>query len=235
MRRLLATGGLVVALVAAPAPGPRAPSHGPTEIWVADNIFSAGTATVATGDTVVWKWYGPAANHSVTADPGQAESFESDPGKQPAEIVHPVGFVSTHTFTHLGRFTYTCRVHPAMRGTVIVIAPVAPDVTGPRLTKVSLRPQRVCRRHTRHCRRTRTYLRLTTSEPATVVGRIDRRKRGRWRLARTLSFRALQGPFRTRLRLNGLEPGPFRLRLVAYDNSDNSSRTTTLRFRVRRP
>ena len=185
MRRLLATGGLVVALVAAPAPALGHPGHGPTEIWVADNIFSAGTATVATGDTVVWKWYGPAANHSVTADPGQAESFESDPGKQPAEIVHPVGFVFTHTFTHLGRFTYTCRVHPAMRGTVIVIAPVAPDVTGHGSPASKLlRPQRVCRRDTRHCRQTRTYLRLTTSEPATVVGRIDTPQ------ARTLAARA---------------------------------------------
>ncbi len=231
----MATGGLVAALVAVPAPTLGHPGHGPTEIWVADNIFSAGTATVATGDTVVWKWYGPAANHSVTADPGQAESFESDPGKQPPEIDHAAGFIFTHTFTHLGRFTYRCRVHPAMRGTVIVIAPVAPDVTGPQLTKASLRPQRVCPRRTRLCRQTRAYLRLTTSEPVTLIGRIDRRKRGRWRLARTLSFRVLQGPFRTRLRLIGLEPGPFRLRLVAYDNSDNSSSPTTLRFRVRRP
>ena len=231
----MATGGLVAALVAAPAPTLGHPGHGPTEVYVADNIFSPGTATIATGDTVVWKWYGPAANHSVTADPGQAESFDSDPGKQPAEIDHATGFVFTHTFTDLGRFTYVCRVHPAMRGTVIVIAPVAPDVIGPRLTKVSLRPNRICGRHTRSCGRTRTYLRLTSSEPASIVARIDRRKRGRWRLVRTLSLRAPQGPSRTRLRVNGLEPGPFRLRLVAYDNSDNSSALTTLRFRVREP
>ena len=231
----MATGGLVAALVATPAPTLGHPGHGPSEVYVADNLFAPATATVATGDTVVWKWYGPVANHSVTADPGQTESFESDPGKQPAEIDHAAGFVFTHTFTHLGRFTYSCRVHPTMRGAVIVIAPVAPDVTGPQLTKVSLRKKRVCRSHTRRCRRTRTYLRLTTSEPASLVGRIDRRKRGRWRLARTLWFRAPQGPFRRRLGLNGLQPGPFRLRLVAYDNSDNGSPTTTLRFRVRRP
>lgn len=235
MRRLVATGGLVAALVVAPAPTLGHPGHGPTEVYVADNILSPGTATIATGDTVVWKWYGPVANHSVTADPGQPESFDSDPGKQPAEIDHATGFVFTHTFTRLGRFTYRCRVHPAMRGTVLVIAPVAPDVIGPRLTKVSLRPNRICARHTSRCRRSRSYLRLTSSEPASIVGRIDRRKRGRWRLARTLSFHAPKGRFRTRLRLNGLQPGPFRLRLVAYDNSDNSSALTTLRFRLRKP
>ena len=132
------------------------------------------------GDTVIWKWIGPAGNHSVTADSGQQESFDSDPGKQPAEI-HHANFAFPHTFAHLGRFTYGCRVHPSMRGEITVIAAPARDVTAPRLTHVSFRPTRVCPRHTAGCRATRAYLRLTASEPATLVSRIDRRSNTGWR------------------------------------------------------
>ena len=63
--------------------------------------------------------------------PGQAESFDSDPGKAPKAIAHPAGHAFTHLFTKTGRFTYRCRVHPAMRGEVTVIALPPRDVKRP--------------------------------------------------------------------------------------------------------
>ncbi len=222
MRRLVGTAALTALLVVIP-PALGHPGHGPAEVRVGDDFFRPDSPTVATGDSVVWKWTGPAGNHSVTADAGQQESFDSDPGKQASEIEHTTGYVFAHTFTHVGRFTYYCRVHPAMRGAVEVIALPPPDVTRPKLTGVSLSPRRVA---------TRAYLRLTASEAATVVGRIDRRTRGGWRVTRTFYFRAPKGRLRRRVRVQGLAPGPYRLRLVAYDNASNSSPTSKLRFRM---
>lgn len=234
MRRLAATAALTVALVAAPAPTLGHPGHGPTEIQVGDDFFRPAATRIAIGDTVIWTWTGPAGDHSVTADSGQAESFDSDPGEQPAEIQH-ANFAFPHTFTHLGRFAYGCRVHPAMRGEITVVAGPAADVTDPRLTNVSRRPTRVCPRHTDRCRATRTYLRLTASEPATVVSRIDRRGRAGWRAARTSYLRVDRGRARERIGPAACGPRSTGCAFVAYDGSDNSSPTITLRFRVQSP
>ena len=183
MRRLVGTAALTALLAVVP-PALGHPGHGPTEVRVGDDFFRPDAPRVATGDSVVWKWAGPAGNHSVTADAGQEESFDSDPGKSAAEIGHTTGYVFAHTFTHLGRFTYYCRVHPSMRGVVEVIELPPPDVTRPKLTQLSLRPSRVSKR---------AYLRLVASEATTVVGRIDRRRGAGWRVARTFYFRAPRG------------------------------------------
>jgi len=59
----------------------------------------------------------------VTAVPGQAESFESDPDSPLATINHEVGATFQHTFRKAGVFDYLCRVHPRfMRGSVTVRA-----------------------------------------------------------------------------------------------------------------
>ncbi len=235
MRRLPATVALSAALVALPAAGLGHPGHGPTEVQVGDDFLRPAETRVATGDTVVWKWLGPAGDHSVTADPGQAESFDSDPGKATTEIVHPAGFAFTHRFTKTGRFTYRCRVHPSMTGEVTVITLPPRDVKRPVLSKLSVRPGRVCPRSTSRCRATRAYLRLSASEPATVVGRMDRAANGRWKLVRTFDFDVRKGRARHRIYVGGLEPGPYRLRLVAYDYANNRSPSKRVRFRVGRP
>ena len=176
-----------------------------------DDFLRPAETRVATGDTVVWKWLGPAGDHSVTADPGQAESFDSDPGKAPSAIAHPAGFTFTHRFTQTGRFTYRCRVHPAMTGEVTVIALPPRDVKRPALSKLSVRPGRVCPRSTSRCRATRAYVHLSLSEPATVVGRMDRaaaavESRADVRLRRAQGPRA-PPPLRARPRARAL-PAP---------------------------
>ncbi len=225
--------GAALAVVAAPSLGH--PGHGPTEVQVGDDFLRPVDTRVAVGDTVVWKWLGPRGNHSVTAEPGQAESFDSDPGKAPAAIAHPAGFTFTHLFTKTGRFTYRCRVHAGMRGQVTVIALPPRDEKRPAISKVSVRPTRVCPTSSPRCRPTRAYVHLSLSEPATVVGRMDRAAGGRWKLVRTFDFDARKGRVRHRLHVRGFEPGPYRLRLVAYDYANNRSPSKRVRFRVGRP
>ena len=235
MRRLAATVALGAALALPPATTLGHPGHGPTEVQVGDDFLRPADTRVAVGDTVVWKWLGPRGNHSVTADPGQAESFDSDPGKAPQAIAHPAGHTFTHLFTKTGRFTYGCRVHPAMRGEVTVIALPPRDTKRPAISRLSVRPSRVCPSFSSRCRATRAYAHLSLSEAATVVGRIDRGVRGRWKLVRTFDFDARKGRVRHRVHVRGFEPGPYRLRLVAYDYANNRSPSKRVRFRVGRP
>lgn len=217
---------LASGLVAAPALGH--PGHGPREVQVGDDFFRPAELTVATGDTVIWKWLGPAGDHSVTADAGQAESFDSG-------AVHPAGFTFSHRFTKPGVFAYHCSVHSSMTGRVTVVALAPRDSVRPVIGGAVVRPGRVCAESAPGCRVTRAYLNVRMSERSTVVARIDHAVRGRWKLVRTFDFDAARGRDRHRLHVRGFEPGPYRIRLVAYDAVGNRSRGKRIRFRIGRP
>jgi plastocyanin len=84
-----------------------------------------GSATINLGDTITWTWVGPASDvdHVMESDPGQAESWDSDPGAG-TNPNHSVGDTFVHQFTHTGAFNYHCRVHPdKMRGVITVKGP----------------------------------------------------------------------------------------------------------------
>src|SRR5205814_8843328 len=68
----------------------------------------------------------PESNHTVTSDPGQAESFESHPGVPDGAVDAPPGGTFGHRFDAVGSYTYYCRLHPEMRGTVTVVESGAP-------------------------------------------------------------------------------------------------------------
>ena len=209
---------LLLVLLAPPGAAAAHPGHGPEQVLVGRGAFTLPKVTIGTGDTVVWLWAGPDLVHSVTADPGQAESFDSDPS---GTASHRSFDAYSHRFTELGRFTYHCRVHPdTMRGEVEVVPLPPQDETAPALRGVAVRPRagRVV---------------FTASEKATVLGRIELRAGRRWRARRDFDVRALRGRNVARLPLRGLEPGGYRVRLTAYDRADNRSRTLVRRFRLR--
>lgn len=70
--------------------------------------FKEPTITIASGTTVIWKNLDDDP-HTVTATDG---SFDS---KGLA-----LGDTFTYRFTKPGKYAYYCKVHPMMRGTVIV-------------------------------------------------------------------------------------------------------------------
>lgn len=214
-----AAAALATVLVAA-LPGSAAahPGHGPEEVRVDAGVFAPASVTVATGDTVIWSW-GAEPGHSVTADPGHAERFDSDPGT--ATPSHPRDDLYAHVFTRTGTFGYHCKVHPlTMQGTVTVVeTPGGDDITRPVLSRVRVRGR---------------LLTFRLSERATVLARIERRMRGRWRVRRDFDVFAHRGLNRRRLPLRGLAPGRYRLRLTAYDDADKRSRTKRVALRIRR-
>jgi plastocyanin len=82
---------------------------GANEVWIQGMAFDPSTITVAVNTTVTWT-NKDAIGHTVTSDTGVFDS---------------VGTISTNgTFSYMfataGTFTYHCKVHPTMTGTVIV-------------------------------------------------------------------------------------------------------------------
>lgn len=223
MRRAFSTAALIV--LALPAWAGSHPGHSVPQVSIGNFAYGPDTVNVFTTDTVLWFWDGTDRNHSVTADPGQAEAFDSDPGRDTA-VEHPRNEAFQHTFNTAGTFTYYCKTHPFMRGKVIVTpSPRAPtdttDNVAPEVVNVEARPQSFTRR---------SLLTFVLTEPADL--RIDVKK-GRKRV-RSQDATGVLGENRLRLKAGRLKPGSYSVAVIATDPAGNSSKPGQVRVRVRR-
>jgi plastocyanin len=228
--------GLLAALLTCalwPTDGAGHGGHGSTPVDIGQFEYRPAELVIYRGDMVNWVWRGPDTDHSVTAEPGQAEQFDSDPDGPPGVDTHAVGDNFTHTFTRTGRFTYRCRVHAFMTGAVVVKEPSQGgprDRRAPAIRSLKVRPRVFC--VGRGCPKPKVKIRL--SERASLNPDIQRRRRGRWKLARDLPLMFLRkGRNRERLPVRGLKPGRYRLVGYASDAAGNDSRNRRARFRVR--
>lgn len=176
--------------------------------------FAPAIVTVDQGDTVTWSWAGPDTNHTVTSDPGQADSFDSHGGVPAGQVAGPpTGGTYSHTFNTPGSVTYFCRVHTSMKGKVVVnqAAPPTPGETAPEAPQ-----QAAAEGHPtlKECLSQRNFIiRLreqggvhlksaavaVNGKPTTVVARtIDRRRR-----------------LTARVDLRGLRPGQYVVEITA--------------------
>lgn len=100
-------------------------------VTIGNYVFAPTTITIKTGDTVAWDWTGPDLNHSVTST-SASESFDSHLGLQDNEISGAPAGGFSHVYNQVGTFTYVCRIHADMTGTVVVqTPPPTPDTTPP--------------------------------------------------------------------------------------------------------
>ena len=220
----MARGPLAAALsiglaFAAITPAGAHPGHGGSPVSVDGDSFAYAPAAlkVAIGDTVLWTWDGTLfRNHSVTADPGQAETFDSDPAGPPTNATHPFGDGFAHTFSHEGTFTYFCRTHPEMRGSVEVIT-LPSQGRAPRIRGLRIEG---------------ALARYRLSRSADVVARIARPPSAGGRVIESLSKRGRPGKNTLRIPVADLAPGRYELRLIAYDSADRPSNEVTSGFRV---
>src|SRR5436189_5692380 len=166
MPRLLLAA--LVALCASAAPAQAA------NVKIQNFSFMPPSVTIGQGGSVTWTWAGPDTNHSVTSDPHQADSWDSDPGRTPTAADHPPTDTFSHTFNTPGTFTYFCKVHSFMTGKVIVNGPGGPDTTPPALSKVSATGGRKCKRGQKNCKGRPTTLRFKLSEAATVKVKVPK-------------------------------------------------------------
>ena len=87
-------------------------------VTISDFKFSPSATTVNVGDTVTWSNSGP-TGHSATANDG---SFDTG--------ILQKGSSGSHTFSQAGTFSYFCKPHPFMKGTITVVAAAADNGAG---------------------------------------------------------------------------------------------------------
>jgi plastocyanin len=224
MRRLLLVAALTLALLAAPAQAANvAVGNGST--------FTPSSTTVVQGDTVTWDWVGPDTNHSVTSDPGQAESFDTDPTTPVALINHQKGFTFAHMFTQLGSFSYVCHVHSFMTGTVKVVAP-GTDIVAPKISGLRADPSKLCSNKSKKCDHPGTLIRFSLSEPARIQAKIS--PKGKDKTVKSFKLNGVAGKNKPKYSARGLKPGDYVLKLTPTDFAGNAGNAKTTKFTVRK-
>jgi plastocyanin len=95
------------------------------EVTIANSQYSPSDVTVMVGGTVTWVHSDGSTSHTVTADDG---SFDSSPNCAPSVGPLPPtgdcltqGETYTVTFSQAGDYTYHCKIHGGMTGTVRVV------------------------------------------------------------------------------------------------------------------
>jgi plastocyanin len=232
MRGLLLGAGVAVACLVAPA------WAATSEVSVGNFSFTPSTIHIQPGGAVSWRFAGPDTNHSVTSDSGQTESFDSDPGND--SPVHAPGTTFSHTFPSVGRFTYHCKVHSFMTGTVVVGTPPGGagddtprgDTTAPKLSAVKVKGGRTCGAHAgRKCRKRPTRVSFALSEAGRV--RLSFKRKG-GHSPKPLTRAAKAGVNRIKLSTKRVKVGRYKLTIAATDAAGNRSARKTRKFRVRR-
>lgn len=108
-RRLVMSFVLALSVLGACGGGDDDESSGSgSGVTVENTSFSPSSISAKAGDTVTWT-FKDAFDHTVTADD---MSFDSG-GKKGGDTFD-------HTFAATGTFTYKCKIHPSMTGTVTV-------------------------------------------------------------------------------------------------------------------
>jgi plastocyanin len=124
-----------------------------TRVSITNYAWAPEQVHIDLGEKVTWDWLGPDLAHSVTGISANARQWDSDPGTDAP--YHPPGFSYTIKFTQPGTYAFQCKLHPFVRGEVIVSsnpgdpysdpgpqAPLKIDVKKPTLQKVTLKQTR---------------------------------------------------------------------------------------------
>jgi hypothetical protein len=179
--------------------------------------------------------------HSVTGVSADDLGVDSDPNRSEPE--HRLGDQFRLSFTQPGVYEFRCKLHPVVRGEVIVsptsgnpaddpdpIPRLNLDLTRPTLTDIFLATRRLSVRG--------TQLHLALDDPSVIDAEIWRTDaRGRrtiyagWQQWRAhIGFNEL--PFASRGRHFRPRPGHYIADVNATDMYNNVSRTRTLRFTI---
>jgi plastocyanin len=120
-----------------------------TRVSIAYYKWSQREVHIDLGEKVTWDWLGPDLAHSVTGISANDQQWDSDP-KTDAPY-HRAGYTYTLQFNEPGTYQFQCKLHPVVRGEVVVSdvpgdpnsdpgpqPPLNVDVTPPTLSSVDL-------------------------------------------------------------------------------------------------
>ncbi|HXS33433.1 MAG TPA: plastocyanin/azurin family copper-binding protein [Solirubrobacterales bacterium] len=124
-----------------------------TRVSISNYAWAPKQVHIDLDEKVTWDWLGPDLAHSVTGTSANARQWDSDPNTDAP--YHRPGFSYTIQFTQPGAYSFICKLHPFVRGEVIVSsnpgdpnsdpgpqAPLRIDVKKPTLSKVTLKSTR---------------------------------------------------------------------------------------------
>ncbi|HEX4610302.1 MAG TPA: cupredoxin domain-containing protein [Urbifossiella sp.] len=112
-----------------------------TRVTISNYEWSIKEVHINLDEKVDWEWIGPDLMHSVTGVSPNALQWDSDPGSEVP--MHEAGDEYIIQFTQPGEYQFQCKMHPFVRGKVIVSdIPGEPDGSfGPKpALKVNLKP-----------------------------------------------------------------------------------------------
>jgi len=89
-----------------------------TRVSIFDFKWSNATPAIDRGESVTWDWLGPDVQHSVTGQKPNATQWDSDAGNTNPN--HPLGDSFKVTFDQPGIYTFQCKLHSSVRGSVVV-------------------------------------------------------------------------------------------------------------------
>jgi plastocyanin len=235
---------LLTAAVAVPA------QAGSTRVSISDFQWSKNPQ-VDLGESVTWDWIGPDTQHSISGVTQNALQWDSDPG---GVLPHPLGDTFTVAFDQPGVYTFQCKLHNSVRGTVTVsdipgdpnsdpgpqpslnFDLIPPNLTGPYLTHTRLGP-----------RGRGAGLRFGIDERGTVTAdyyrliRVGKGRRARW-ISRFAGFdewstHVGNNDLRFARRAQTFQAGPGRYysNVYATDEASNSTPTFRMKFVIVAP
>lgn len=226
---------LLLAAVLAPAAGATN-----TRVSIAYYKWSNKEVHIDLGEKVTWDWLGPDLAHSVTGISANAKQWDSDPHTDAP--FHRAGYSYTLQFNQPGTYVFQCKLHPVVRGDVIVSdvpgdpnsdpgpqPPLNVDVTRPVLSRAKLGTR------TAHGG-TGVPLSLRLSEKGHLEAQYYRLTGARRSYAGFKTWKARAGTNRLRLGARWkhfeAQPGRYEAVLRATDAAANESKPLKLRFTI---
>jgi hypothetical protein len=179
--------------------------------------------------------------HSVTGTSVNAAGADSDPDTNLPH--HQIGYTFQHTFDAPGTYTFQCKLHPAVGGTITVSAVPGDPNTEPDPvphSNVDLRPPYMSdlRLDSSSFSRRGTRLHYSLNEDASLDAEYYRLRKNRHR--KFVGWRAWHNghvgyndvPFATRGRHFAPRPGRYVAFMRAKDESNNETRAQHLEFSI---
>ena len=106
---------LLVALATVPAAG-----AANRRVSISDYRWSTPDVQVDLGEHVTWYWVGPDTMHSITGTSPNSLGVDSDPGVSQPD--HRIGDTFQTSFDQPGVYSFHCKLHTTVKGTVTVTA-----------------------------------------------------------------------------------------------------------------
>ena len=244
LRRAAAAGLRVAALLGGAA---ILGTLGTATAWAADAKVAIGhyhwsqnVVHVDLGQHVTWYWVGPDTMHSVTGISANDQGEDSDAGNSLPD--HKLGSTFRLTFNQPGVYQFQCKLHPVVRGEVIVSDtpgnPLDDPDPVPKLNVTLLHPTLSnLFLATPRFRASGTTLNVAVDDPSFVDAEIWRVSHGhRAGYAGWQGWHAHIGfnylPFGARSRHFRSAPGRYVVFLQATDLFNNVSRTQRMTFTI---